>query len=216
MAENDRNEKINTHLRDHLDSIHDWHYQEISGFLHSWAARFNERFALDIPTPAIRLTCLQRRAYGTYLRGRNGFGLRYEITINTKYLRRPLAEHLDTLLHEQIHMWQEIHGKPGKHGYHTKQFREKAASFGLIVNERGEGLGVVPGPFLDLLAEYGVDTTEIKYYNACEVDPGQARMRGQSKMKKWSCGCTNVRAAVDVNARCLSCGNEFRRAEPLW
>jgi hypothetical protein len=33
-----------------------------------------------------------------------------------------------------------------------------------------------------------------------------------SKLKKWYCGCTNVRCAVDLVATCNGCGNLFERA----
>ena len=59
-----------------------------------------------------------------------------------------------------------------------------------------------------------------------EVKPNTLRKKAQraklgtnvsskSKLKKWTCGCTNVRVAVsDFRARCLKCGNEFKLAEP--
>lgn len=36
-----------------------------------------------------------------------------------------------------------------------------------------------------------------------------------SRMKKWSCGCTNIRSAVYVNALCKKCSKPFLWAEPL-
>ena len=34
-----------------------------------------------------------------------------------------------------------------------------------------------------------------------------------TKMKKWSCGCTNIRVAVELHAVCTSCENIFRMVE---
>ena len=42
---------------------------------------------------------------------------------------------------------------------------------------------------------------------------GSATGKGSgSKLKKWSCGCTNVRVATDFNATCNGCGNDFELA----
>jgi len=36
--------------------------------------------------------------------------------------------------------------------------------------------------------------------------------RGESKLEKWTCGCTYVRVAVaDFQALCLKCGKVFSR-----
>ena len=42
--------------------------------------------------------------------------------------------------------------------------------------------------------------------------PAKAKSKGKSKLKKWSCGCTNIRVAVKYfKAKCLNCGNDFVR-----
>jgi len=34
--------------------------------------------------------------------------------------------------------------------------------------------------------------------------------KGSSKLKKWTCGCTNIRVAVkDAEIQCLKCKNQF-------
>jgi hypothetical protein len=35
-----------------------------------------------------------------------------------------------------------------------------------------------------------------------------------NKQKKWTCGCTNVRCAVELDATCNKCGNHFKLAGP--
>ena len=35
--------------------------------------------------------------------------------------------------------------------------------------------------------------------------------RPGSKLKKWFCGCSNLRAAVEVDLSCSQCGGLFRR-----
>ncbi len=203
---------INDVLKEHAVVVEDWRYRELASLLHEWAGRCNHEFALGIETPAIQIDVTRLRAYGTYRRGRNGFGLRHEVTVNACYLDRPLANVLTTLLHELLHEWQELHGQPGSGRYHNVQFQQKAREYGLVVDQRGCTLGVVSGPFIELLARYGVDASTVLLI----PQNGEQRRRGESKMKKWSCGCTNVRAAVELEAECLKCGRMFQEALPAW
>ncbi len=39
--------------------------------------------------------------------------------------------------------------------------------------------------------------------------------RPGSKLKKWSCGCTNVRVAVELDALCRRCGRPFALQETV-
>jgi len=204
---------INNVLKEYAISADDWRHHDLALLLHEWANRFNTEFDLGISTPAIKIDQVRVRKMGYYLPGRNGFGLYHEITINTKHLKRPLTDTLDTLLHELLHEWQEVHGKPGKGNYHNDQFRAKARSYGLLVSPRGMSMGVEPGPFTELLAQHGVDTSVLQLP---QDEPAIIRARGVSKLKKWSCGCTNVRAAVELKAQCLKCGELFQKADPAW
>ena len=187
-----------------------WQYRDLAAALHVWAERFAVQFKLDIPKVILRLARLNRQCYGHFAPFHNDFGLAREIAINLHYVgeeKRPFWQVLRTLLHEQIHLWQHLHGEPGSGGrwhYHNAEFRRKAEVCGIIVNPRGVTEGEVPdGPFVRLLAEHGVHVPEIPL-------PARGREAGTSKLKKWSCGCTNVRVAVArFRARCLNCGREF-------
>lgn len=139
------------------------------------------------------------------------FTLLWYPRLNTKHLNRPVADLLATLLHELLHEWQELHGKPSSSKYHNVEFRQKAESFGLVIDKWGHNVAVVPGPFTELLARYGVDPTSV-----LKIPPEPARTPEASKMKKCSCRCTNVRCAVELHATCLSCGAAFERTTPIW
>ena len=208
-------EPINAELKQHAVGANDWRYREHVRVLHEWAGTFNREFDLGLQIPAIRLDPIPIRDLGSYQPGRNGFGVRHEITLNTRHLDRPLAEQLETLLHEMLHEWQSLYGKPGRGNYHNREFCQKARLYGLIVNQRGHLLGIEMGRFKILLGQHGVDTATLRIP---EEEPVlRARMRrGDSKLKKWSCGCTNVRCAVPLAARCERCGNLFEEAEPAW
>lgn len=184
-----------------------WFGRDFLACLNAWAERFNVEFKLDVPEVALRVDALSRRCYGHFRYGHNGFGLRGEIAINARYVEsREAWEVLGTLLHELLHGWQQAHGTPGKGNYHNRQFRDKARSCGLVVDEQGVTTYVGDSPFFRLLAGHGVAVPLL------DTPPAPARARGESKMKKWSCGCTNVRCAVGLHAWCTACGRRFERA----
>jgi hypothetical protein len=185
-----------------------WGGQEMIANLQMWAARFIVEFKLAIGDIALCIDQLPSSRYGHFRHGHNGFGLRGEIAINSRYLTdtRELWEVLGTLLHELLHAWQETHGTPGKRNHHNAEFQAKARELGLIIDRRGVTGYAANSPFKEFLRQCGVSVP------AHEIKAPAARPRGDSKLKKWSCRCTIARVAVaDFRARCLKCGNEFKR-----
>ncbi len=168
-----------------------WAHRELAAELRGWADIFDSEFKLEAPEISLQIDRLSARRLGHFRYGHNGFGLKGEVAINERYLRRQQPHDvLGTLLHELLHAWQQAHGRPGRRNYHNKEFREKARGLDLVVDERGY----------------------TKYLP--EQPPPVVRVRGQSKLKKWSCGCTNVRVAVaEFRAVCLRCGAEFLPAD---
>lgn len=184
----------------------DWPLRDLLTTLQIWAERLEVEFKLNIPEAALRVDRLPVTRYGHFRYGHNGFGLRGEVAINVCYLDdRPFWEVLGTLLHELLHAWQQAHGTPGKRNYHNREFRDKAESLGLVVDRRGVTTYAAESPFKRLLRQYGVEAPSVE-------PPEPAPVAGSSKLKKWSCGCTNVRCAVSwLHARCLRCGQVFER-----
>jgi hypothetical protein len=197
-------------LAEHQQRPEGWPYSELFTELHRWAEIFNTKLKLEIPEWSLCVERLRRTRLGQFRYGNNGLGLRGEITFNALYLAtREGWEVLGTLLHEMLHGWQQAHGRPGKRNYHNKQFREKARSFGLIVDERGVTYYENESPFTRLLAQHGVHAPELPRVIL------EARQAGSSKLKKYSCGCTNIRVGTSrFAATCLLCGNEFERVDP--
>lgn len=185
-----------------------WAGQEMVAGLQTWAARFIVEFKLDIGDIALCIDRLPSGRYGHFRRGHNGFGLRGEIAINARYLfgQREVWEVLGTLLHELLHAWQETHGTPGKRNHHNAEFQAKARELGLNIDRRGVTGYAASSLFKDLLCKYGVSAPNH------EAKASTTRPRGDSKLKKWSCGCTTARVVVaDFRAKCLKCGCEFKR-----
>ena len=185
-----------------------WNGRAFVAVLLTWAVRFNVEFKLDIPELALCLERLPCNQYGRFRYGHNGFGLKGEIAMNTRYLigHRAFWEILGTLLHEMLHAWQQAHGTPGKRNHHNAEFRQKAATVGLLIDERGVTGYAARSPFKELLAAHEVTTPVEEILPRAPLEPGK------SKLNKWSCGCTNIRVAVsDLQAQCLKCGQLFRQ-----
>ncbi len=60
-------------------------------------------------------------------------GTHHEISLNPTWLKlRSLRETASTLVHEQVHCWQQEFGTPSKRGYHNEQWAAKMEEIGLM------------------------------------------------------------------------------------
>ena len=202
-------EATNAVIREHEIRTGEWKFSGLSEQLYTWFDRFNQRFFDGkLQIPAISFQATRINTLGHYVIDRNGFGLKWNININRLYVDRPLMGILGTFLHEMIHEWQEEFGKrKSRSHYHNVEFRKKSMEFGIPSNEYGATIGY-RNPFVALLREHGVDAEITIGPDVPLLIP----IQGKSKLKRWSCGCTNVWVAVkDFQAKCLKmdCGYEF-------
>lgn len=211
-------ESINKELMHHQISTEDWGHNSLVKDLHLWAERFIFEFKLKTTTPAIMIDDINHNWYGRYTHGRNGFGLRNEIAINEIYLhQQEYWKILGALLHELLHAEQEQTGKPGSRNYHTKPFRDRAETYGLIVSPSGyTQYSPAPSPFWDLLEKYGIKSEG--YLPPSQAIPESPVKTSKSKLKLWICQCkpqpVHVRVAIrDFQAKCLKCGQMFKLCE---
>lgn len=202
----------------------DWEYHGLYVFLDEWYTRFNERFRFHLPLVPIRLDQhIRRNCAGYFLPQHNEFGLVYEIGVAVPPPDQlndiDHGELLGTLLHEQFHLLQELTGISGRNNYHNAQYRATTERFGLLVDHRGHQKYAADSLFLDLLAEFGVEPpfqvrverATLRGENPPPASPPK-KGPGQSKLRKWSCGCTNVRVGVaEFFAKCtrIECGKPF-------
>ncbi len=109
---------------------------------------------------------------------------------------------LETLLHEQVHLWQQNFGKdPVKPGrvYHNKEFVEKCESMGLHP-KIGEGyhLKLADGPFAILMRELGIAPPGLKPATArhrlglVQVVTGLSRQEAQRQVVADKMGMPRV------------------------
>ncbi len=100
-----------------------------------------------------------------------------------------------------LHAWQQIHGTPGKRNHHNAELRRKAATLGLVIDRRGVTSYAAESPFKELLRHFGLAVLALRTSSL-----SRGGLASKAKLKKWSCGCTNVRVAIaDFRARCLKC-----------
>jgi predicted SprT family Zn-dependent metalloprotease len=216
--ENISPESINKDLMHHQISTEDWDHNSLAKDLHLWAERFIFEFKLKTSTPAIMIDDINHNWYGRYTHGRNGFGLCNEIAINKMYLgQQKYWEILGTLLHELLHAEQEQTGKPGSRNYHTKPFRDRADTFGLIVSPSGyTQYSPAPSPFWNILGKYGIKPEG--YLPPSNTPSDSPIKHSKSKLRLWICQCkpqpVHVRVAIsDFQAMCLKCNTVFRKAD---
>lgn len=185
----------------------DWCRRAFLTFLQKWSDRFIVQFELHVSELTLCVGDLPVSRLGHYRRGHNDQGLKGEIAINARYLSTLSEwEILGVLLHELLHADEYTVGTHSPGNHHNGVFRQKAASLGLIIGRRGVTGHAASGPFRDLLKKMGVIMPE------GEIPPRERRIRGNSKSKKWSCQCTNVRCAIaDLRATCRKCGAAFVR-----
>jgi len=215
-------------LAAHQAAESDWDYNEVAVYLDEWYDRFNDRFRLCLPRVPLRLDpSIRRNCAGYFLPGHNEFGLLYEIAVavpspeNLTGIDR--GDLLGTLLHEQFHLLQELTGISGsrnRNNYHNAQYRATTERFGLLVDHRGHQSYATDSLFLDLLAEFGVEPPYAVRAERARLlgeeplpPPPSKKGPSKSKLRKWSCGCTNVRVGVaEFYAKCTreGCGSPFK------
>lgn len=142
-------------VQKNAESASDWEYKQEAQYLYRMDSLFKDRLIDPIlhtdrnrlPDPVISFENLRNHnTLATYTLARNPQGLLFEITMNIQHYADSQTSpdqkvwqfgkwaQLDTLLHEQIHLWQQNFGDHQfKQGgvTHNKEFIEKCNSLGL-------------------------------------------------------------------------------------
>jgi hypothetical protein len=207
------NESINEAIMNNEKGAYDWVLNDLVWELYWWVDFFNIAFFKEqpVPVPAISFEKTRVTNLGNYVIGRNAFGVKENINLNRAHLKRPLWDILATLLHEMTHSWQAMYGKPSNSWFHNKEFQLKMLEFGIICKSKGCHHGV-GDPFVYLLKKHGVISNYVMEPDGIIKVTPIVKPKGNSKLKKWACGCTNVRVIMkDFKAKCLKCGNKFEK-----
>jgi len=135
-----------------------------------------------------------------------------EITICAEHLARSVEEIAETLLHEMVHHFNHMRGVRdcSASQYHNRFFREVALSAGLEVERAGyRGWALTRLGPKALTAAQSLNLEQAAF----EMLRKQREGKAPTKMRKWSCGCTTVRCATELDAVCQGCGRPFERAD---
>ena len=134
-----------------------------------------------------------------------------EINISAEYLTEGYETIMEVLIHEMAHAINSQNGIKdcSKTQYHNKHFKASAELAGLHVKQGKKGwayTSILKGGIAEkALKDINIDR-DVFIYQRKEQG---SKVKAPTKMKKWSCGCTNVRCAVELSAECQDCGNEF-------
>ena len=204
-------------VRKNAERAADWEYREEAIYIYGKAVQLRDRLLdplhhLDrerLPEPIIAFENLRNRnTLAAFRLTRNPEGLKNVIILNTEHYidqdGKKVWEYgrwaqLETLLHEQVHEWQQVFGKDPvslKRIYHNKEFVDKCESLGLHP-KLGEGyhLHLADGPFAILMKELGIDPPDLKEKpEGIDIDwfkwlldfLGKEK-KGTSTLTKWEC-----------------------------
>ena len=155
---------------------------------------------------------------------------RRELNISAEYLKRPIKDIVGTLIHEMVHihnLQNEVEDCTGQ-GYHNKKFQKTCDNVGLLAENKGTYHGFAFTSYIEngraemAFNNLSIDMTCFSFSrvdfltwstgkgNGLKTPIGfKPPTKAPTKMKKWSCSCTNVRCAVELSATCQSCGDAF-------
>src|SRR3954463_4393358 len=120
-----------------------------------------------------------------------------EIPLNpAPFASRTPTAILSTLAHEMAHLWQHHFGKPGRRGYHNREWAAKMREIGLIPTATGEPGGKETGEkvthiieaggrFAASCAAYLATDGAILYHD--RAGEGEARKKKAASKTKYTC-----------------------------
>jgi predicted SprT family Zn-dependent metalloprotease len=149
---------------------------------------------------------------------------RHELSLNPDGFYGQTDQQIcQTLVHEMAHLWQHMHGKPSKGGYHNREWAAKMKSIGLYPSNTGKPGGketgsqmmdyiIAGGPFDKSFAELAAKKWKLNLQSA--VRPGSTRGGANSKTKFTCplCRC-NAWGKPDLGIACIACGAQMKAAQ---
>lgn len=172
-----------------------------------------ERYKFTALRPIITIQSKGRQsAFGWHWSKKwsNGKSDLSEINICAEELdKHPIA----TLIHEMVHYNNAVEdiNDCSTSQYHNKAFKERAETFGLNVERAGRfgwAMTTVSDKLIPVLEEMKINYDVFKL-----IRKPTERVKAETKMKKWSYGCTVVRCAVELDATCDKCKKKFEEQE---
>jgi len=181
---------------------------------------FNGRLFDDqLPNCLVSLRA-QGKTLGYYSQDRvvdeNGV-LADEIAMNLKHFgNRKIKEVLATLVHEQMHLWQHLFGKPGRGKYHNREWADRMKTIGLYPSNTGQPGGRETG---DTMSHYVMengpfDAAADMLLRQRFTIPWSEREKTKSSSAKGPDGAEPEKSGQRTKYTCPVCGlNAWAKAE---
>lgn len=151
---------------------------------------------------------------------RNGRKI-HEISLTpSAFVGRTRRATASTLVHELVHCWQQIHGRPGRGGYHNVQWGSKMEALGLMPSTTGEPGGARRGRRVThYVIDGGAFEAAFKKMpkklwlafepHALEPGPQERSARNDGKIA-WACPCGDrLWGKGTLCVRCEKCNETF-------
>ncbi len=150
-----------------------------------------------------------------------------EIALNPAHFARRTPTHtLSTLAHEMAHLWQHHGGKPGRRGYHNREWAAKMREIGLIPSATGEPGGKETGEkvshYIDEGGRFAASCTAflassaaILYHDRAGEGEDAARRKKAASKTRYTCpSCrANAWAKPDAKLICGECDEPMQAEE---
>ena len=213
-------------VKRNAENANDWEFSEEAKYLYGMAEIFRDRlFATMLPTeqgelpdPVISFDDLRnKKTLAAYTLRRNPQGLLDEITFNKVHYVEEEGKkvwkfgrwaQLETLLHEQVHLWQQNFGKrpvnPEK-VTHNKEFVDICEQLGLHpLPVVGAHYAVADGPFAQLMGELGIerpdDVPRIEGKSSKRNWFRPVPEKGKTTLHKWVCPDCGLNVRIGIGS----------------
>jgi predicted SprT family Zn-dependent metalloprotease len=149
---------------------------------------------------------------------KDGSETKYEITVTSEYLTRPIEEIAETVLHEMIHLHNNINEIRDVSGmyYHNEKYKNAAEDHGLNVEKIPVG-GWTKTSFNDQGWEaFKRINVDIDAFDFARVVPAEKEKKEKEKKPKhkYVCACGNeIKAKKEINITCNDCESKFEPME---
>jgi hypothetical protein len=155
-------------------------------------------------------------------RGSDGIQHQHELALNPdSFVDRTDEQIVSTLVHEQVHCWEVLHGTAPKRPYHNKIWAAKMITIGLMPSRTGAVGGKITGvkvshyilpdgPFAKAFAELAASGWKLNLQSAPSLGKGGAASRS-SKTKFTCTSCAqNCWGKPDLQVICGLCALPMR------
>ena len=172
---------------------------------------FNQRLFESALPPCLITLQREKRTYGYFSNGRfvgrSTGQIVDEIAMNPVYLSiRTIRDTLSALVHEMVHQLQQHTGKPGRRGYHNKEWAAMMERIGLIPSDTGQPGGKRVGESMSHYIEDGELDDEITQALSLVNTPPDTPVNKSNRTKYTCPKChTNVWGKPGL---ILYCGGE--------